>query len=149
MRCQEGVVIRAFALLRVGVDERGGQPRQCVQEAVLGSDCRLVGRYGGGVGVGDDFAFGAELVTDPPQPHRADVQDARSGAQDFVDLIDKRWVDGVHQPPVDIPGRLPQHGKEGHRNEQPGNGVGPPLPQREPADAGQHREGGEPVGAGV
>jgi hypothetical protein len=70
----ENVVgVGAVMGLGVGVDERGGQPRDGEQEIVLGGDCDLVGLHGGDVRVDDHFAFGADLVADPAQPYLPDI----------------------------------------------------------------------------
>ena len=71
---QDGVVVIASPGLRIGVHQRGGQPRQRVQQVVLGVDCDLVCLDCAGIGVDDDFAFGAQLVPDPAQPHLAHRQ---------------------------------------------------------------------------
>jgi hypothetical protein len=68
------VVIGALAGLGIGMYKRGGQPRQCVQQIVLGLDRDPVGLDRGGTGVDDDFAFGAQLVPVPPQPGLANIQ---------------------------------------------------------------------------
>ena len=71
---QDSVVIIACLGLRVGVHQRGGQPWQRVQQAVLGLDRDLVCLDRAGTGVDDDLAFGAQLVPDPAQPDLAHAQ---------------------------------------------------------------------------
>lgn len=44
------------------MDEGSRQPRNCVQEAVLGINSCVVRLDGTGTGINDDFAFGAELM---------------------------------------------------------------------------------------
>ena len=67
----------------------------------------------------------------------------------FSAWIDQRGVDGVHQPPVDLAGRLPQHGQDRHGDHQADDRVGPVPAQRDPARAQQHGQRGQSVGAGV
>ncbi len=120
-----------------------------MQQVVLGVDRDLVGLDRAGIGVDDDLAFGAQLVPDPPQPDLAHAEHARRRAQGLFHLIDQGRVDRVHQPPVDLAGRLPQHGQDRHRDQQAHDRVGPVPADRHPAHAEQHRQRGEPVGAGV
>jgi len=61
-------MISAVLGLRIGVHQRRGQPRQRVQQAVLGIDCDLVSLDRADSGIDDHFTFGAQLVPDPPQP---------------------------------------------------------------------------------
>lgn len=76
MRGKDRVVIGALRSLRIGVDERGGQPRHGVQEAVLGVDCYLMRLDRAGRGIDDYLTFSPQLVANPPQPHLADVEDS-------------------------------------------------------------------------
>jgi hypothetical protein len=46
----------------VGVDERGGQTRDRMQEGVLGAHRDLMCLGGGDVCLNDNFAFGADLT---------------------------------------------------------------------------------------
>ena len=103
----------------VGVDQGAGQPRDRVQQGMLGGDGELMGLHGGDVRGDDNLAFGPDLVADPAQPDLSHVQHAWRGPQDHLSLIDQRGVHRVHQPPVDLPGRLPQHGQDRHRDHQP------------------------------
>jgi hypothetical protein len=57
----------------VGVDQRAGQPRDRVQQGVLGGDGELMGLHGGDVRGDDDLAFGPDPVADPAQPHLTDI----------------------------------------------------------------------------
>jgi hypothetical protein len=61
-------MIIACLVLRVGVYQRGGQPRQRVQQVVLGVDRDPVRLDRAGTGIGDNLAFGAQAVPDPAQP---------------------------------------------------------------------------------
>ena len=100
---QHGVVIIACLRLRVGVHERRAQARQRVQQAVLGVDRDPMGLDRAGPGVDDDLAFGAQPVPGPPQPDLTDAEDPRRRAQGLLHPIDQGRVDGIHQPPVDLP----------------------------------------------
>jgi DNA-binding beta-propeller fold protein YncE len=73
------VIVGALGGLRVGVDERGRQPGQRVEQGVLGGDGDLVALDGGVGGVDDDLAFGPELVADPAQTDLPDAQHAGHG----------------------------------------------------------------------
>jgi len=53
--------------LRVGVHQRGGQPRQRVQQVVLGVDRDPVRLDRAGTGIDDHLAFSAQTVYDPAQ----------------------------------------------------------------------------------
>ncbi len=66
MGCQLRVIVGVSPRLRVGVYQRGGQTRQRVQQAVLGADRDLVRGDRAGIGIHDDFAFGPQLLADPP-----------------------------------------------------------------------------------
>jgi len=61
-------MIGALLGLRVGVHQRSGQPRQRMQQVVLGLDRDLVSLDHAGTSIDDHVAFGAQLVPDPPQP---------------------------------------------------------------------------------
>jgi len=117
--------IIAFPGLRVGVHQRGGQAGQCVQQAVLGVDRDLVGLDRAGTAVHKDFAFSAQIMPDPPQPYLAHPQDPPGGGQRLLHLIDQGRIDRIHQPPVDLASRLPQHRQDRHRDQQPNHRVGP------------------------
>ena len=65
------MVIIACLGLWVGVHQRGGQPRQRMQQVVLGVDRDLVRLDRAGIGIDDDLAFGAQMVPDPAQPDLA------------------------------------------------------------------------------
>src|SRR6266851_8151352 len=80
------------AILGVSVDESGRQPRNGMQQVVLGADRDLVSLDGGDVRADDHFALGADLVPDPAQPYLADIQHAESGAQGALGLVDERRV---------------------------------------------------------
>jgi hypothetical protein len=67
-------MICALTWLRVGVHQRSAEPRQRVQEVMLGSHRYLVRRDRRRVRVHEDLALGAEPVTDPPQPDLANPQ---------------------------------------------------------------------------
>ena len=63
--------------LRVGVHQRGGQPRQRMQQVVLGVDRDPVCLDRAGTGIDDDLAFSAQAVPDPAQPDLADIEHSR------------------------------------------------------------------------
>ena len=105
-------MIIACLRLRVGMHQRGGQPRQRMQQVVLGGDRDLVSLDRAGTGIDDDLAFGAQMVPDPAQPDLADIEHSRRRTQRLLHLIDQGRVHGVHQPPVDLAGRLPEHGQD-------------------------------------
>ena len=50
-----------------------------MQQVMLGVDRDLVSLDRAGTGIDDDFAFGPQLVADPPQPDLAHPQHARGG----------------------------------------------------------------------
>jgi hypothetical protein len=93
----------------VGVDERAGQPRDGVQEIMLGVHRDLVSRRGGESGRDHDLALGPQLMADPAQPDLAGAEHPVGRPQGALGLVDEGWIDGVHQPPVDLAGRLAQH----------------------------------------
>lgn len=143
------MVIGVALRLRVGMDQRGGQARHRVQQAVLGVNRDLVCLDGAGTWADDDLAFGPQLMADPPQPDLADAQHSLGAAQRLFHLVHQGGVDGVYQPPVDLPRGLAQHRQDRHRDEQSDDRVGPIPAHRHTAHAEQHRQGGEPVGAGM
>jgi hypothetical protein len=106
---KDGVVVGASPWLRIGMHRSGDQARHGVQKAVLGVDGDLVSLDGGGIGVHDDVAFGTQLVTGPPQPDPAGPEHSGSATKDLFSLLDHGRVDGVHEPPVDLTGGLPEH----------------------------------------
>ena len=136
-------------LIGVGVHERARQPRDRVQQIVLGGDRDLVGRGGGDAGRDHDLALGPQLMADPAQPDLAGAEHAVGRPQGALGLVDKGWIDSVHQPPVDLAGRLPQHRQDGGSDEQADDRVGPVPADRDAARPDQHRQRGQPVGAGV
>ena len=84
-------IMRVAAVRRgVGVDERGGQPRDRVQQGVLSADSDLVRLRGGDVRVDDYLAFSADLVADPAQPDLPGIQHAGGGAQGALGLVHER-----------------------------------------------------------
>src|SRR6266536_3127063 len=94
---EQVVVVGAVLGFGVGGNEGGGQPGDGVQEGVLCCDGDLVGLDGGDAGVDDDFAFGAELVADPPHPDLPGIQHPRGNSQSLLGLLDEGGVDGVHE----------------------------------------------------
>jgi hypothetical protein len=68
MGSQDGMMIIACLGLRVGVHQRGRQPRRRVQQVVLGVDRDPVRLDRAGTGIDDDLAFSAQTVPDPAQP---------------------------------------------------------------------------------
>jgi hypothetical protein len=144
--------MRPACLLRlvgVGVDERGGQPRDGVQEIMLGVHRDLVSRRGGEAGRDHDLALGPQLVADPAQPDLAGAEHSVGRPQGALGLVDEGWIDGVHQPPVDLAGRLAQHRRDGDGDEQADDRVGPVPADRDAARPDQHGQRGQPVGAGM
>jgi len=69
--------------LRVGVDQRAGQPRDRVQQAMLGADGELMDLNGADVRGDDDLALGPDLVADPAHPHLPHIQDAGVARRTF------------------------------------------------------------------
>jgi hypothetical protein len=130
---------------------KGGtsQPGHGVDQLTFGVRGDLVRLQQRQIIVDDQVGLGVQPVGDPPHPHRRYVTDARHGAQRRLRLIDQARVDGVHQPPVHLPCRVLQHGRDRRGDAQAGHRVGPPPAQRHPAGPDQHRQRGEPVGAGV
>ena len=135
--------------LWVGVHQRGGQPRQRVQQVVLGVDRDLMGLDRAGTGIDDHLAFGAQMVPDPAQPDLADIEHSRRRTQRLLHLIDQGRINGVHQPPVDLAGRLPEHGQDRHRDQQADDRVGPVPPECHTGHSEQDRQRREPIGAGM
>jgi hypothetical protein len=133
----------------VGVDERAGQPRDGVQEIMLGVHRDLVSRRGGEIGRDHDLALGPQLMADPAQPDLAGAEYPVGHPQGALGLVDEGWIDGVHQPPVDLAGRLAQHRQDGDGDEQADDRVGPVPADRDAARPHQHGQRGQPVGAGV
>jgi hypothetical protein len=133
----------------VGVDQRAGQPRDGVQEIVLGVHRDLVRRRGGEAGPDDDLAFGPQLMADPAQPDLAGAEHPVGRPQGALGLVDEGGVDRVHQPPVDLAGRLAQHRQDRHGDEQADDRVGPVPADRDAARPEEHGQRGQPVGAGV
>jgi hypothetical protein len=126
--------------LGIGVDECARQPGDRVQQGMLGADGDLVGLRGGDVRGHDDLAFGPDLVADPAQPDLPHIQDAGGGPQNALGLINQCRVHRIHQPAVDLPGGLPQHGQDRDRDHQPDHRVGPVPAQCHPARAQQDRQ---------
>jgi hypothetical protein len=96
-------------LFGVGVDQRGGQPGDRVQQIMLGGHRDLVRRRGGEAGRNHDLALGPELMADPAQADLAGAEHAVGRPQGALGLVDEGGIDGVHQPPVDLAGGLAQH----------------------------------------
>ena len=136
-------------LVGVGVDERAGQPRYGVQEIMLGVHRDLVSGGGGEAGRDHDLALGPQLMADPAQPDLAGAEHPVGRPQGALGLVDEGGIDGVHQPPVDLAGRLAQHRQDGDGDEQADDRVGPVPADRDSARPDQHGQRGQPVGAGV
>jgi hypothetical protein len=113
---QVGVIVGAVAGLWVGVHERSGQPPQLVQQLVLCGDGYLMSLHRAGIRPYDDLALRPELVSDPANPDVTCVQQAGNLAQGLLGPIGDGGVDGIHQPPVDLACRPPQHNKDGQRD---------------------------------
>src|ERR1700761_1449762 len=144
-----GVVVGAVVGGGVGVDDRGGEAGDGVDETVLSLDSDGVGGDSCGAGVDEDVALGPELVADPAHADLAGAQYAGDGGQGRFGLVDEGGVDGIHEPAVDLAGGRSHHGQDGDRDEQADDGVGLPPAQGDAARAGQAGQGGEAVGAGV
>lgn len=125
MRGQLSVIVNAFGCLRVSVYQRSGEARQPVQEEVLCLDGYLVCLDGGRIGSDHNLALGAQLMAEPTEPDVAYVQDSGHRTQRLFGLINKGRIDGVHQPTVDLSGRLAQHDQDRQCDDQPHDRVGP------------------------
>ena len=136
-------------LVGVGVDQRGRQPRDRVQQIMLGGHRDLVRRRGGEAGRDHDLALGPQLMADPAQPDLTGAEHAVGRPQGALGLVDEGGIDGVHQPPVDLAGRLAQHRQDGDGDEQADDRVGPVPADRDAARPDEHGQRGQPVGAGV
>ena len=132
--------------LGIGVDQRTGQARDRMQQSVLGADRELMRLHGADVRGNHDLAFGPELMADPPHPHLPHPQHTRRGPQHVFGLINQRRVHRIHQPPVNLPRRLPQNSEDRHRDHQADHWVGPVPAQRHPARPQQHRQRRQPIG---
>jgi len=82
--------------------------------------------------VDDDVALGPQGMADPPQPHLANVEDARGGPNDRLHPVDECRVDGVHEPGEDLPGGLAEHGEGGDGCDQADDRVGQAEPEGDP-----------------
>jgi hypothetical protein len=71
---QRRVVDGALVGFGVGVHGGRGEPRDGMDQGVLGVHGDLVGGDEADVGGHDDLAFGAQVVADPAQPYLPDVQ---------------------------------------------------------------------------
>jgi hypothetical protein len=109
-----------------------------VQQVMLGADRDPVRLDRGDLAADGDLGLGVQPVADPAKPDLPGAQHAWCAAQGALGLIDQLWVDGVHQPPVNLAGRLPQHAQEQHRDRQADKRVGPVPAQRHAARPGQH-----------
>jgi hypothetical protein len=136
-------------LVGVGVHERGGQPRDRVQEIMLGGHRDLMRRRSGEIGCDHNLALGPQLMADPAQADLAGAEHAVGRPQGALGLVDEGGIDGVHQPPVDLAGRLAQHRQDGHGDEQADDRVGPVPADRDAARPDEHGQRGQPVGAGM
>ena len=83
------MMISALPGLRIGVDQRRGQARQRMQQAMLGVDRDLVRGDRAGIGINNDLAFSPQLMADPPQPDLAHAQHPRGGQQRLLHPIDQ------------------------------------------------------------
>ena len=118
----------------IGVDERGGQPRYCMQQIVLRVNGHMVSLDGSGVRIDHDLALGPELMTDPAQSDLADIQDTGRGPQHLLRAVDELRVNGVHQATVNLARCLPEDGEDGQGDQQPHNRIRPGKPGRDPGD---------------
>ena len=143
------MMVRSVAGLGIGVHESRGQARQGVQQGMLGADCDLMRLNGGGAGVDHDLAFGPQLMADPAQPDLADAEHAGGPAQVMLGLVDQGRFHRIHQAPVDLAACLAEHGQDHHGDQEADDRIGPVPAQGSASHAQQHRQGGEPVGAGV
>ena len=133
MRGQHCMVIGAGGGLRIGVHKRRGQPRNGVQQIVLGVDSHLVRLDGACRGIDNHLALSAKLMADPSQPYLADVQDSARSPERLLGLVDKLGVHSVHQATVDLPCSLPQHSEDGHVMSSPTAGSAQSHPAATPA----------------
>ena len=83
------MMIGALLGLRIGVHQRSGKARQRVQQAMLCVARDLVSLDRAGPGIDDHFAFGPQLMADPPQPDLVHAQHSRGGAQRLLHPIDQ------------------------------------------------------------
>ena len=133
-------MVDTAVLQRIGVDDGGGQPRDPVQEPMLGLLGHVVAFHHRQRRIDHDLALGPQGVTDPAQPDLAEAEHALGGQQLGLDPVDQLGVDGVHQPPVDLAGGIAQHDQDRGRDEQPDQRVGEREPQRHAGSPQQHRQ---------
>jgi GNAT superfamily N-acetyltransferase len=140
VRSEYRVVISASTLVRVSVHERRDQARHRVQQIVLGPDCHFVCLERRRPRIDDDLTLGPQLVSGPAHPYVANAEDARRRRKHFLGPLDDRRVDSVHQAPVNVPSGLPEHGDDGHGDEQPHDGIRPRPAERHPSRSQQNGE---------
>ena len=94
-------------------------------------------------------ASARRLVAVPAQPDLSHIDHPGGRPDHRLGLVDQVRVDGVHQPPVDLAGGIAQDEQDGHGDEQADDRVGDRVSGPGSGGAEDHREAGEPVGAGV
>ena len=119
-----GVVVNAGP--NAGVDVHGG-----VIEAGHEVDELVLGLVGDCVGLDDaervidcQGDLGAHPVPDPAQLDAVNAADSGHVAYRCFGGVDQVWVDGVHQPAVDVAGRAAQDGQDRDGDEEADDGVG-------------------------
>ena len=102
-----GVVVMG----RVGVDYRGGEFWDCVNQVVFGvvGDAVCVGQAQRGVNV--EFGVGVQAMTDPAHPHAVHRPHPGSGGQDGFGRVNESRVDAIDKAAKHVAHGRAQHGR--------------------------------------
>ena len=134
---------------RVRMDHRGRELGQGMHQVVLAVVCDAMCRNQTQRRIDVEFGVGMQAVADPAHPHAVHRPHSRWPASAASAVSTSVGIDAVDQATEYVAHGRPQHGEDGHGDDQPDDRVGEREAQCHTAGADQHGQRGEPVGAGV
>src|ERR1022692_1507818 len=134
----DGMRVDAVTVGGVGVDDDRAQAPDLVEKLMSGIFCDGVSRAQREISVGGHLGLGVKLVADPPDSYRVNSLDPDGFSQDGADLANQGGIDAVHEPAVDVPGRVLDYEDYGEGDGQTEDRVGGLPSQRNPDGAGHN-----------
>ena len=133
----------------VGVNDGRGQTWDRDNECLFGGYADIVRPAQGHVFREHKVDVGVQLMTDPAQPHPADVLDALDTFEHSLAPVDQLRVNAVHQSPIDLLRSVAEDQAQGRSDRQPDEWVSQGKPRYCPTGTDENRQRGVAVGAGV
>jgi hypothetical protein len=121
------------------VDECAVEFGDGVGEFVFGVVGDVVGVVEADGGIDVEFGVGVQAVTDPAHADAAHAADTGPGGQGCLGGGDEFGVYGVHEPAEDVAHRGAQYRQDRHGDDEPDDGVGQWVAERDTAGTGGPR----------